>query len=52
MLQQEAGDISGFIPNGEWKLLGKLACWVIVDLVSKAEPSPALSLDCFDFTYL
>ena len=52
MLQQEAGDISGFIPNGEWKLLGKLACWVIVDLVSKAEPSPALLLDCFDFTYL
>ena len=24
MLQQDSGDISGFIPNGEWALLGEL----------------------------
>ena len=44
MLQQEdGGDISEFIPNGEWKLLGKLG-WVIRELPSDAKPFLLFSL--------
>ena len=40
MLQQDTGDISGFIPNGEWALLGRF------DLKLVAVPVLVTSIHC------
>ena len=46
MLQQDTGDISGFIPNGEWALLGESLLRVLVDLQLSAFPVLFTFLHC------